>query len=129
MVLDEWDKELERRGHRFVCYGDDCNIYAKSRCAGERVISNLRDFITHRLKLKVNEAKSAVDVSHKCKFFGFTFTGGRLANRRKIAPESLRRFRARVRQLTRRNWSFSIALDNGYFDALGLPRLDPRASI
>jgi len=108
VVLDEWDKELERRGHRFVRYGDDCNIYVKSRRAGERVMSNLRDFITHRLKLKVNEAKSAVDVPQKRKFLGFTFTGGRLANRRKIAPESLRRFRARVRQLTRRNRSISL---------------------
>lgn len=105
VVLDEWDKELERRGHRFVRYGDDCNIYVRSRRAGERVMANLRRFITDQLKLKVNEAKSAVDVPQKRKFLGFTFTGGRLSDRRKIAPESLRRFRARVRQLTRRNWS------------------------
>ncbi len=216
VVLDEWDKELERRGHRFVRYGDDCNVYVNSRRAGERVKDSLTRFISHRLKLKVNEAKSAVDMPQNRKFLGFTFTGGRLANRRKIAPESLRRFRARVRQLTRRNWSISmaervrrlktyltgwrgyfgfcetpsvlrdldswirhrlrcvlwkqwkvyrrrkaelirlgvdrelanttawsakgpwrlshspgvlIALNNGYFDALGLPRLDPRVSI
>jgi len=108
VVLDEWDKELERRGHRFVRYGDDCNIYVKSRRAGERVMASLRRFITARLKLKVNEAKSAVDVPQKRKFLGFTFTAGRTPNRRKIAPESLRRFRARVRQLTRRNWSIRL---------------------
>ena len=108
VVLDEWDKELERRGHRFVRYGDDCNIYVKSRRAGERVMASLRRFLTDRLKLRVNETKSAVDVSQKRKFLGFTFTAGRSPNRRKIAPESLRRFRARVRQLTRRNWSISL---------------------
>jgi RNA-directed DNA polymerase len=108
VVLDEWDKELERRGHRFVRYGDDCNIYVKSRRAGERVMASLRRFITERLKLKVNEAKSAVDVPQKRKFLGFTFTAGRLANRRKLAPESLQRFKARIRQLTRRNWSISM---------------------
>jgi RNA-directed DNA polymerase len=216
VVLDEWDKELERRGHRFVRYGDDCNIYVRSRRAGERMMASLRRFIAGRLKLKVNEAKSAVDRPQQRKFLGFTFTGGRSANRRKIAPESLRRFMARVRQLTRRNWSISLeelvrrlrayllgwrgyfgfcetgsvlrdldswirhrlrcvqwkqwkvyrrrkaelirlgvspelaqstawsakgpwrishtpgvrmALNNGYFDALGLPRLDPRVSI
>lgn len=62
MVLDEWDKELEKRGQRFVRYGDDCNTYIRSQRAGERVMANLRRFITQRLKLKVNEAKSAVDV-------------------------------------------------------------------
>jgi len=108
VVLDEWDKELERRGHRFVRYGDDCNIYVRSRRAGERVMASLRRFITERLKLKVNEAKSAVDVPQQRKFLGFTFTAGRLANRRKLAPESLQRFKARIRQLTRRNWSISM---------------------
>lgn len=109
VVLDELDKELVRRGHRFVRYGDDCNIYVKSQRAGERVKDSLTRFITQRLKLRVNEAKSAVDVPAKRKFLGFTFTAGRSANRRKIAPESLRRFKARVRQLTRRNWSISMA--------------------
>jgi len=108
VVLDEWDKELERRGHRFVRYGDDCNIYVRSRRAGERAMGSLRGFITERLKLKVIEAKSAVDVPQKRKFLGFTSTAGRLANRRKLAPESLRRFKARIRQLTRRIWSISM---------------------
>jgi len=108
VVLDEWDKELERRGHRFVRYGDDCNIYVKSRRAGERVKASLTRFVTERLKLRVNEAKSAVDVPHRRSFLGFSFTAGRSANRRKIAPQSLRRFRSRVRQLTRRRWSISL---------------------
>ena len=108
VVLDELDKELERRDHRFVRYGDDCNIYVKSRRAGERVMDSLRRLITQRLKLKVNEAKSAVDAPQQRTFLGFTFTAGRSANRRKIAPGSLQRFRARIRQLTRRNWSISL---------------------
>jgi RNA-directed DNA polymerase len=108
VVLDELDQELEQRGHRFVRYGDDCNVYVKSQRAGERVMARLRRFITGRLKLKVNEAKSAVDVPQQRKFLGFTFTAGRLPNRRKIAPESLQRFKARVRQLTRRNWSIRM---------------------
>ena len=89
-------------------YGDDCNIYVRSLRAGVRVKASLARFITHRLKLRVNEAKSAVDVPAKRKFLGFTFTADRLANRRKIAPESLRRFKGRIRQLTRRNWSTSM---------------------
>ena len=109
VVLDELDKELESRGHRFVRYGDDCNIYVKTPRAGERVMSGVRRFITKRLKLKVNEAKSAVDIPQHRKFLGFTFTGGRSPNRRKIAPESLKRFRAHVRRLTRRNWGIRLA--------------------
>ncbi|WP_083761410.1 reverse transcriptase domain-containing protein [Nitrosococcus halophilus] len=108
VVLDELDQELERRGHYFVRYGDDCNVYVKSQRAGERVMDSLRRFITGRLKLKVNEAKSAVDVPQKRQFLGFIFTAGRWPNRRKIAPESLQRFKARVRQLTKRNWSISL---------------------
>ena len=108
VVLDEWDKELERRGHRFVRYGDDCHIYVKSHRAGERVKDSLTRFIANRLKLKVNESKSAVDVPQQRQFLGFTFTAGKLANRRKIAPQSLKRFKLRIRQLTRRNWSISM---------------------
>ncbi len=108
VVLDELDKELERRGHRFVRYGDDCNIYVRTQRGGERVMRSVSRFITERLKLKVNETKSAVDRPQNRKFLGFTFTGGKSPNRRKLAPESLRRFKARVRQLTRRNWSISL---------------------
>jgi len=108
VVLDELDRELEKRGHRFVRYGDDCNIYVRSQRAGERVMRSVSRFITRRLKLKVNESKSAVDKPQNRKFLGFTFTGGRQPNRRKIASESLRRFRAQVRRFTRRNRSINL---------------------
>jgi len=108
VVLDELDRELEKRGHRFVRYGDDCNIYVRSQRAGERVMRSVSCFITRRLKLKVNQSKSAVDEPQNRKFLGFTFTGGKQPNRRKIAPESLQRFRAQVRRLTRRNRSISL---------------------
>ena len=108
MVLDELDKELEARGHRYVRYADDCNIYVRSRRAGERVMESTRRFIENRLKLKVNAAKSAVDLPENRTFLGFTLTGGRNPNRRKIASESLKRFRVRVRQITRRNRGRSL---------------------
>lgn len=108
IVLDELDKELESRGHRFVRYADDANIYVKSQRAGERVMESVSRFIAKRLKLKVNAAKSAVDEPRKRSFLGFTFTGGRQPNRRKIADKSLKRFKARVRQITRRNRGISL---------------------
>lgn len=108
VVLDELDKELESRGHRFCRYADDCNIYVKSERAGQRVMESISRFITRRLKLKVNPEKSAVDQPQNRKFLGFSFTGGRASNRRKIAPTSIKRFKARVRQLTRRSWSIDL---------------------
>jgi RNA-directed DNA polymerase len=108
VVLDELDKELEARGHRFVRYADDCNIYVKSQRAGERVMASIRRFITNRLKLMVNAAKSAVDLPQNRSILGYTFTGGIRPNRRKIAEKSLKRFKARVRQITRRNRGISI---------------------
>ena len=108
VVLDEMDKELESRGLKFVRYADDCNLYVKSRRAGERVMKSLTDFIEGRLNLKVNAKKSAVAKPETRKFLGFTLTGGKHPNRRKIAPVSIQRFRAKVRQLTRRNWSISM---------------------
>ena len=74
IVLDELDKELEKRGHRFVRYADDCNIYVKSKRAGERVMNDMTLFIEKKLKLKVNREKSAVDRPWKRKFLGFSFT-------------------------------------------------------
>ena len=108
VVLDELDRELEKRGHRFVRYGDDCNIYVRSQRAGERVMRSVSCFITGRLKLQVNQSKSAVDRPQNRKFLGFSFTGGKQPNRRKIAPESLQRFRAQVRRFTRRKRSISL---------------------
>jgi RNA-directed DNA polymerase len=108
VVLDELDKELESRGHRFVRYADDGNIYVKSQRAGERVMEGISRFITKRLKLKVNTAKSAVGKPQDRSFLGFTFTGGKEPNRRKITEKSLKRFKARVRQITRRNKGISV---------------------
>jgi RNA-directed DNA polymerase len=107
IVLDELDRELERRGHRFVRYADDSNIYVRSRRAGERVMTSLAKFITTKLKLKVNDEKSAVDRPGARKFLGFSFTGQR-EPRRRIAPKALQRFKQRVRKLTRRTRGVSV---------------------
>jgi RNA-directed DNA polymerase len=99
VVLDELDRELERRGHRFVRYADDCNIYVRSEQAGQRVMKSIKDFITRRLKLKVNEAKSAVARPQVRKFLGFSVTDGPTI-RRIIAPKAIERFKDRIRELT-----------------------------
>ena len=108
VVLDELDKELEARGHRFCRYADDSNVYVRSVRAGERVMASISRFITGRLKLQVNESKSAVDRPQNRSFLGFSFTGGQSAKRRKIAPKALARFKARVKALTRRNQGRSL---------------------
>src|ERR1700745_529531 len=100
LVLDELDRELERRGHRFVRYADDCNIYVGSERAGQRVMESVTHFITYRLKLQVNQAKSAVARPGQRKFLGFSFTGER-EPRRRIAPKAIARFKERVREATR----------------------------
>jgi RNA-directed DNA polymerase len=108
LMLDVLDRELERRGHRFVRYADDCNIYVRSRRAGERVMASVEQFLARRLKLKINAAKSAVDRPGRRKFLGFSFTNAREPKRR-IAPQALARFRSRVRELTRRTRGASLA--------------------
>lgn len=108
VVLDELDKELETRGLRFCRYADDSNIYVRSARAGARVMASISRFITQRLKLQVNWSKSAVDRPWKRSFLGFSFTGGKLPKRRKIAPKALARFKARVKALTRRNQGRSL---------------------
>jgi RNA-directed DNA polymerase len=108
LMLDVLDKELEKRGHRFVRYADDCNIYVRSRRAGERVMAGIEGFLAKRLKLKVNKAKSAVAKPSVRKFLGFSFTSGK-EPRRRIAPQALARFKARVRGLTRRTRGQSLA--------------------
>jgi RNA-directed DNA polymerase len=107
LVLDVLDKELERRGHRFVRYADDCNIYVRSRRAGERVMAGIAQFLTGRLKLRVNAAKSAVDQPERRKFLGFSFKTG-TAPKRRIAPAALDRFKERVRGRTRRRCGISL---------------------
>lgn len=99
LVLDELDRELERRGHRFVRYADDCNIYVRSEKAGQRVMASVKRFITKRLKLKVNETKSAVAKPQERKFLGFSFTAER-GIRRTIAPKAIDRFKERIREIT-----------------------------
>ena len=101
LVLDELDRELEKRGHRFVRYADDCNIYVRSERAGQRVMESVKRFITRKLKLKVNGEKSAVGRPWERKFLGFSFTDGKEPKRR-IAPKALERFKKRVRERTRR---------------------------
>jgi RNA-directed DNA polymerase len=100
IMLTDLDRELERRGHRFVRYADDCNTYVKSERAAQRVKVSITRFLATRLKLKVNEAKSAVAQPGQRKFLGFSFTR---AARRRIAPQALLRFKQRIRELTFRN--------------------------
>src|SRR5712692_1535750 len=107
LVLDELDRELERRGHRFVRYADDSNIYVRSEQAGQRVMDSIRRFITKRLKLKVNDKKSAVARPQERKFLGFSFTGGPEI-RRTIAPKAVERFKERIRKITRQAKSVSL---------------------
>jgi RNA-directed DNA polymerase len=107
LLLDEWDRELQRRGHRFVRYADDCNIYMKSERAGQRVMEGAKRFLARKLKLKVNESKSAVARPKDRKFLGFSFTNGESAKRR-IAPQAILRFKERIRELTRRTRGISI---------------------
>jgi RNA-directed DNA polymerase len=101
LVLDELDRELEHRGHRFVRYADDSNIYVRSERAGQRVMESITQFITQKLKLKVNEAKSAVARPQERKFLGFSFTAGPEV-KRVIAPKAVDRFKQRIREITRR---------------------------
>jgi RNA-directed DNA polymerase len=108
LMLDDLDRELERRGHRFVRYADDCNIYVRTERAGQRVMESISGFITKKLKLKVNREKSAVAAPWKRKFLGFSFTSEK-APRRRIAPKARQRFEARIRELTQRNRGVSMA--------------------
>ncbi len=105
IMLDELDKELEKRGHKFCRYADDCNIYVASKMAGKRVLKSLENFINKRLKLKVNKTKSAVDKVKHRKFLGF-----RLQNNGDItiAPQSLKNIRKKIRMITKRNRGISL---------------------
>ena len=98
ILLDDLDKELERRGHRFCRYADDCNVYVKSARAGERVMASLKAFLGEKLRLKVNEAKSSVARPWETKFLGYSMTVHRQP-RLKVAARSVERFKDKVRQL------------------------------
>jgi RNA-directed DNA polymerase len=107
VVLDDLDRELERRGHRFVRYADDCNVYVRSERAGYRVMESVSNFITGKLKLKVNQSKSHIGRPRECKFLGFRMVAGK-KSKRSIAPVALARFKDRVRELTRRTRGVTI---------------------
>ena len=102
ILLDDLDQELTRRGHRFVRYADDCNIYVQSQRAGERVLDSVRQFLEQKLKLKVNEKKSAVARAGKRKFLGFSFPKRDGAVRVRIASQALARLQEKLRHLTQR---------------------------
>ena len=102
IMLDDLDKELERRGHRFVRYADDCNIYVRSARAGERVMNSVKQFIEQKLKLKVNERKSAVARATARKFLGYSFLKRKGVFLRRVAARSLERLKDKLRILTRR---------------------------
>ena len=106
LVLDDLDKELSRRGHRFCRYADDCNIYVRSRRAGERVMASVTRFLTEKLKLKVNETKSAVTQPEERKFLGFTIAND--GAERRIAPKALDKFKMRIREMTGRTRGRSL---------------------
>jgi RNA-directed DNA polymerase len=107
ILLDDLDKELTKRGLRFVRYADDCNIFVASKRAGERVMESVTRFVEGKLKLKVNRDKSAVDRPWNRKFLGFSFLPNKQATIR-LAPRSVSRFKERIRELTKRSRSISV---------------------
>lgn len=109
IVLDELDKELEKRGLHFVRYADDFVIYLKSKKAAERVMKSITNFIIEKLKLKVNEEKSAVSHPWLRKFLGFTFISMCGQTKIRIHQKTIKRFKERVRELTDRNCGKSMA--------------------
>jgi group II intron reverse transcriptase/maturase len=108
VMLHELDKELERRGHRFCRYADDCNIYVKSKKSGNRVMDSVSQFIEKRLKLKVNRDKSAVDYPTNRKFLGFSFYYLKGVVRIRVHPKSLKRLKAKLKNLTGRSIGTSM---------------------
>ncbi|RJG11156.1 group II intron reverse transcriptase/maturase [Pseudomonas cavernicola] len=107
ILLTDWDRELERRGHAFCRYADDCNIYVRSKAAGEQLLKQMKGFLTERLKLQINEAKSACAKPSTRKFLGYSLTAHRQA-RLRIAPQSLQRLMARVKELLRQGRGRSL---------------------
>ena len=107
VLLDELDKELERRGHRFVRYADDSNVYVRSKAAGERVLASLERFLWKRLRLRINRDKSAVDRPWRRTFLGYTVTSN-LQPRLKVAPQAIARLRSKLKALWRRGRGRSL---------------------
>lgn len=104
ILLDDLDKELERRGHRFARYADDLQVLVKSRRAGERVMASLKRYLADELRLTVNEAKSRVAPINECVFLGFTFRGTKL----RWSDKSFDEFRYRLKRFTGRSWGISM---------------------
>ena len=100
LLLDELDRELERRGHRFVRYADDCNIHVRSLRAGQRVLASTSRYLSCKLKLTVNEAKSAVGRPWERKFLGFSFS--RRGLKLRVSEAAAKRFKEKIRELTGR---------------------------
>lgn len=108
ILLDDLDKELTKRGHRFVRYADDCNLFVKSKRAGERVMNSVIEFVEGKLKLKVNREKSAIDRPWNRKFLGFSFLSNRQATIR-LASKTIERFKEKIREITNRTKPMSIS--------------------
>jgi RNA-directed DNA polymerase len=102
IMLDDFDRKLTERGLRFARYADDCNIYVKSEKAGKRVMEGAVQYLTEKLKLKVNSQKSAVDNPWKRKFLGFTFTKGKDPNRIAVHESRVKRLKDKVKGLTKK---------------------------
>ena len=109
IMLDDLDKELEQRGHKFVRYADDCNIYVKTQRAGERVLENVKQYLEKKLKLKVNPKKSKVERAQVAKFLGFSFYKHNGKIHIRIAKRTLERFMDKIRRLTKRTRSGKLA--------------------
>jgi group II intron reverse transcriptase/maturase len=129
IMLNELDKELEKRGHRFVRYADDCNIYVKSKRAGERVYEGIKLYLETKLKLKVNEDKSAVDRPENRKFLGFSFYRGKGGMPRiRIHKRPYQKLKEKVKRATNRNWGVSLEyrlrklaeITNGWVNYFGI---------
>jgi group II intron reverse transcriptase/maturase len=109
IMLNELDHELTRRGHSFARYADDCNIYVGSLRAGQRVYASVAKFLQQRLKLKINEQKSAVDLPERRKFLGFSFLRSRTQEIvLRIAPQAITKFKDKIREITKSTWSISM---------------------
>jgi RNA-directed DNA polymerase len=110
IYLDDLDKELEKRGHKFVRYADDCNIYVRSRRAAERVMESIQSFLQKRLKLKVNEEKSSVDRPWKLQYLGFSMYKNKGRVHIRLAPRSIKRVKDKIRELTSRSKPLPMAV-------------------
>src|SRR3989337_3122432 len=107
-MRDDLDKELERRGHRFCRYADDCNVYVKSKAAGERVMESVARYLEKRLRLKINRDKSAVDGPWNRKFLGYTMTSHHRPQL-KVASSSVKRAKAHIKEIVRKGRGRSLA--------------------